>query len=389
MSIACFLLSDFPAWAFVRSARPPQPIIVVEHDRVVAATRGARRRGVAPGLPLGRAAALAPGAQIRVRDRGLEAAAWEGVLARLHAETPYLESPRPGEAFARPAGGRGAWAALASGAGARVGVGPERATARLAAARAGASRVLAIEPASRAAFLERYDVARLASLGFGGELVERLGLFGYPTLGAAAALTRRQLEAQFGEEGGLLHALLHPPAEPPIGLYQPPPTLTAEVDFETPCRQPGDLLPALDPLADELARELRRVVARRVTVRVEGPRGPARCATRVLFEAVDEPRRLRAIARPLLLDLLEEELEVDRLCIELGALRPATLAQGALFRERPSPYVAARGVHRRFPGAIRRAVIVYAQFPEERVQFEPFEEEPRTRQRGALRRRAA
>lgn len=378
MSTACFLLSDFPAWAFVRSAHPPEPLIVVERDRVVAATRGARRRGVEPGLPLGRATALVPQARVRVRDRGLEEAAWEDVLQNLNTHTPYLESPRPGEAYARSAPA-GAWRTLAADAGARVGLGPERATARLAAERAGASRVLAIDPASRGDFLERYDVARLAGLGFGDEIVERMPLFGYRTLGRATALTRRQLEAQFGEDGARLYDLLHPAGEPPVGLYQPPPTLTAEVEFDEPCRQPGDLLPALDPLAEELTRELERVVARRVTVRVETAAGAARSATRILFESVSDPRRIRAVARPLLMDLLGEDVEVGRLSLELGALRPAVSSQGGLFPERPSVYMAARGVHRRFPGAVRRAVVVYAQFPEDRVQFVPFVAEKRAR----------
>jgi protein ImuB len=382
MTIACFLLPDFPAWAFIRSARPSQPLIVVERDRVVAATRGARRRGVEPGLPLGRATALVPQARVRVRDRGLEAAAWEDVLQSLNARTPYLESPRPGEAYARPAAAppadaARAWDALAEETGARVGLGPERATARLAAERAGANRVLAIDPASRGDFLERYDVARLAGLGFGEEILERMPLFGYRTLGRATALTRRQLEAQFGEDGARLHDLLHPAGEPPVGLFQPPPTLTAEVEFDEPCRQPGELLPALDPLAEELTRELQRVAARRVTVRVEPVAGEPRSATRILFEAASDPRRIRAAARPLLMDLLGADVEVGRLSLELGALRPAVATQGGLFQERPSVYMAARGVHRRFPGAVRRAVVVYAQFPEDRVQFQPFAEPPR------------
>lgn len=380
---AFFHLPDFPAWAFARQEGLDGPLVVVERERVVAASAAARRRGVQPGFALERARALAPQAQVRVRDRGLEEAIWEEVLAELSGHTPYLEPVVPGEAFGQaPAT---TWRALAERLGARVGLGPERATARLAAHRIAPGHVLVIDEARRDAFLARYGVEALTSLdhrpgagrGFSEDLVERLRLFGYPTLGAVRSLTRRQLDAQFGEEGVRLHDLLHPGEEPPVPLYQAPPSLTAAVEFEVPCGEPGELLPALAPLAEEVARELRQVVARRVTVRVEAYGGLRRSATRVLFEAAADWRRVLSAARPLLLDVLGAGTEVDRLALELGALRPAARGQGALFAERPSPYMAARGVHRRFPGAIRRAVVVYAQFPEDRVQFEPFVERKR------------
>jgi nucleotidyltransferase/DNA polymerase involved in DNA repair len=373
---ACYQIPHFPAWAFARGA-PHEPLIVVERERVVAATAVPRRKGVEPGLPIERARTLAPTAQVRVRDRGLEEAVWEEALAGLHRHTPYVEAAAPGEAFGRAP--LATWRALAETSGARVGLGPDRATARLAAGRTEAAHVLAIDGARRDAFLARYAVDRLPGLGFSKELPEQLRLFGYPTLGAAAVLTRRQLDAQFGEEGAALHDLLHPGPEPPIPLYQPPPSLTAAVEFDFPCREPGELLPALEPLADELGRELRQVVARRVTVRVDVHGGTSRRATRVLFEGAADSRRVLSAARPLLLEVLGEGIEVDRLAIELGALRPVASGQGALFRERPSVYMAARGVHRRFPGAIRRAVVVYAQFPEDRVQLEPFVEARRRR----------
>jgi len=367
---ACLQIPDFPAWAFARDSAPFAPLIVVERERVVAATGGARRRGVEAGLPVERARTLAPAAEVRVRDGGLEEAVWEDVLSELNRHTPRLEPIRPGRAFLSAP--LPTLKAMAERFGAPIGVGPERATARLAAARTNPGHVLAIDEARRRPFLNRYDINRLPSLGFSEEIAERLRLFGYPTLGAITILSRRQLDAQFAEEGAALYNLLHPAPESPIPMYQPLPTLTAEVDFDLPCREPGELMPALEPLAEEVARELRQVAARRVSVVVEVRGGLPRRATRILFEAATEPRRVLSAARPLLMEVLDGGAEVERLAIELGALRPVTAGQGALFRERPSAYMAARGVHRRFPGAIKRAVVVYAQFPEDRVQFEPF-----------------
>lgn len=74
------------------------------------------------------------------------------------------------------------------------------------------------------------------------------------------------------------------------------------------------------------------------------------------------------------MDLLGEEREVDNLCVELGGLGPASVAQAHLFERRPSMHLALRGVNRRFPGAIKRVVIVQALFPEQSVRLEPFVE---------------
>ncbi|MEL6610469.1 MAG: hypothetical protein AAFQ53_00115 [Bacteroidota bacterium] len=153
-------------------------------------------------------------------------------------------------------------------------------------------------------------------------------------------------------------------------------------------RQPYELIPVVDVLAEEAAGSLQGAHSRRVSVRAEVD-GAWATRTRILPVSSSDPSFLTRTARRLLLDILEHgggECEVTGVAVELGGLGPAKTRQGGLFAERPRPYLAARGVHRRFPDAIRRAIVIDgAVFDEDRVRFEPFPEvePPRSRRRRA------
>lgn len=373
LPFACVTFRDFPAWAFVRSSRPPRDVLVVRRDRVIAATAQARRAGVTRGMSAERARLLVPKAVVHARDPQLEQAAWEAALEVLLGVAPALEAATVGTAFlGRPDPDR--LRAAVARLGATAAAASDRETARLGAARAAAGHTLSVAPADRGIFLARFSVEHLDRIGFSAELGDALRRFGYPVLADVARLTRRQLTAQFGRDGERLFGLLHPDTEQaPVPLYHPPPTITASVDLDPPCTEAAELLPAVDYLVKEAACSLDTVHARRLTVRAEGTDGP-RAATRILPEATRSSAMLTRAARTLLLDLLRSPAPLDRLSVELGGLAPASLEQGALFERRRPVYLAIRGVHRRFPGAIKRAIIVSALFPEDAARYEPFPE---------------
>lgn len=430
--VVCVLLPTLPLLALPAStgeAKPGDGLIVAERGHVVAADADARRAGVHAGQALPRAQALAPTARVQVRNRAAEAARWEGVLEALGTLTPQVESPVVGVAYlgvnaraahalqnagsettgseANEAGDpdRQRWQSVIERLGAHAGLAGDRSTARLAAARAGQGHLLVVR--ERTAFLRRYPVDALvpggpsggpdlgleAGLDVPGWVAADLKAFGYGTLYGVSRLTRRQLTAQFGAEGARLHDLLHLGDLGPVARYQAPPVLGASVEMDG-CT-PEHVAGALDGLVDEAARELVRVAARRITVRLEGSFEPEdhldtttehaafecaateRMASRLLGQALTDPDAVLRAARSLLEGLLVRlgaHDTVDRLVLELGALTPARPQQAGLFASRPSPAFAARGVNRRFPGAIRRAVVVYALFPEERVCWEVFED---------------
>jgi nucleotidyltransferase/DNA polymerase involved in DNA repair len=233
------------------------------------------------------------------------------------------------------------------------------------------------------AFLRSAEVRLLAGAGFEEDLMERLELLGFGQLLAVQRLTKRHLEAQFGPEGERLYALLHPRDEQPVTAFQPAPAVTAFLHLDVPCREPGELMPALEHLVEESAAALRSLYARRLTVRVyERGQEKPRYVSRILPEATSMKGRLLSTARVLLMHLLSEEMEIEGISVELGALQRGQIEQRGLFTERPSVYLAVRGVHRRFPGAIKRALVcVHALFQEEQVRYEPFPEAEPVRRR--------
>lgn len=374
--VACVYLPDFPAWATYRCARPRVPVVVVHRGRVASASPRARRAGVEVGMSGDRAARLVPGCHVAVRDRGLEAAAWEEALEAVLGVSPYVEAGEPGWAFVRDAT-QAELAALAEGIGARVGLAPARSLARVAAVRAAPRYVLAVPAAQVSGFLERTEASVLGALGFSETVVERLPLLGFGDLRRVRGLTKRHLTAQFGDEGEALYAMLHPsPREAPVPAFAPPPTLRSRADLDDAVREPGDVGPLVEGLAREVAGVLGPLRCRRLTVRL-GAVGEAapRVAARVLPESSADPGRLSRAACAMALEMLGADVWVESATVELAGLTAGVAEQGALFRARPSARMAVRGVHRRFPGAIRRALVVTdANFHEDAVRYEPYPE---------------
>lgn len=369
----CLHIPSFPAWAFQRYEQIDLPLVVISGGCVVAATQGLRRIGVACGITAERVQALVPEVVIRMRDASFEKAAWEEVLQVVNGYTPFLESREIGFAFFHPPDHVRDTRALAASLQAQMGMGPYRSIALLASLKPAAGTMLRIDPEHVSSFLTQFPVEKLAELHFEEPFIEQLGLFGYQTLGQARSLSLRHLEAQFGEDGKRLHELLHPlESEGPIPIYSPSPSITSLYEFEEPASEPADLLPALEFLMERASARLADQRCQRIKVSFQGPL-PAdnRFACQVLPEPVHSPGRLMHTARKLIKQLLSSPVSVETLVLELSALRRPQAEQSSLFAHRPGLYRAVEAVHRRFPGAIKRAVLYPgAVFPEERVQYE-------------------
>ncbi len=97
---------------------------------------------------------------------------------------------------------------------ARIGIGPSRTLAQLAALRAASGVVRAVDPEEASAFIQRFPVdalSGLASAAITPALVARLRAAGLQTLGAVALLDARDptaLRRQFGDEAGAGLALI-------------------------------------------------------------------------------------------------------------------------------------------------------------------------------------
>ncbi len=385
MRVGCFYIPSFPAWVFERvdAAAKVASVIVVSSGRVLAFSKRLRTAGIVEGISSERAERLMPaGTLIRRRDAQLEEAAWEDVLNEINTYTPFMEPDRPGRAYFKPFGMEHV-RALSVRMQAQVALAPHRSTAMLAAMRTASGNVVSVRAHHVRAFLDRFEIERLAEIrGFGAagdvpsfseDVIEQLPLFGFDTLGAALGLAHRHLKAQFGEDGDRLYWLLHPDDTESMPLYQPPPAIRRAYEFDQPCSEPGEMLPALEFILKQAAAELKENGAQRVKVTLHDRLRPSIFACRVLPEPSSDPRRLFGTIKTLLGGLLDSGCRVQAVELELTSLRAARPAQQSLFFTRPAAAKAAEAVHRRYPDAIRRpATTPDAVFEEERSRLETF-----------------
>lgn len=373
MESGCLYVPAFPAWAVARALPGSGPVVVLAAGRAVSWSRVPALREVRTGDRVDRVLRLCPEARVHRRDASLEDAAWEDLLQRLHEVTPFIAPARPPFVCFRAEVGP-APAALADATGVRIGLAEDRAAARLAAVRAADRHVLALPSGGRQRFLRRFPVDLLAELGYPEVLPERLRRFGYDTLGAMESLTRRHLEAQFGPDGVSLHALLHPSPDPPVPAYVLPPSRSAAFEAEE-AMEPGAVDAVLRLLAGQAAAELGELRCQRMVVELHvARRAEPRIGSRLLPEPHRDPGALARFALRLYSGIATPGDRVERIVLRLEALRRPSVTQASLFDLRPALMGAVRRVHRRYPEAIRRAVVRNdALFPEDGVLFEAFE----------------
>lgn len=401
MEVACFTLRDFPAW--IRGELSPRHTLIGIHQkgRIVSASAALRRAGLRTEEHLERARALFPEGRFYPRDPALEEAMWEDLLLLLNSIAPHLKSLRPGWALLQP-WDINAFKSLGASLHAGMGVAHAPSTAMIAALQAEPGGIVEVPERSTTEFLARSPVALLVDLGFAEETVERLTLFGLITVGAVEHLSRRHLQAQFGEsEGGGLFRFLHPDtdvADRAIPLYQPPPVIKVSHRFEGPAEEPGEVAPLLRELIRQGSLQLGGLLVQRLTVRLhrDNPlqnsrhdNDPSaereRRASRVLKAPTAQPRAILTNAEILLRSLLSAGYSVSKIDLELGALVQPTVIQGDLFFNRNDLYEAVKQIHRRYPNVLFRAVIVDpdAYLPENAVRLESYPdippEQPRSR----------
>lgn len=374
--IGCLYIPEFPVWA-LQMKQPDQRAVAVCHaGRVIARSRFLRQSGMLLGDPLERARAIFPEASFFDRDVPFEQAVWEGVLQRINETTPFLRSVERGVVFFRPYA-FSETCVLAGQLVVRIGLGPDKSIARIAATRSAPGSVLQIRRGGVARFLSRTGVAVLSELGFDDEVPSRLELFGLTTLDKVRELTKQHLRVQFGLAGVRLFDLLHPTSGTAhIPVYAPPAAITETFHFDSSARDSIQLSQLLDWMVRRATLRLGRSNCTRLTLRlqpIESDLAPT-FRQRVLKSPSSDPGVIGRAASYLLRSALNPSTEVASIELTLTGLESPRHTQASLFFERPPLDTAIERLDERFPGAIRRALLVRpdAPFPEDGVRFVPF-----------------
>ncbi|MGZ6965902.1 MAG: DNA polymerase Y family protein, partial [Acidimicrobiia bacterium] len=272
---------DWPVVAARRRGAAPErePVAVLEHGRVLAASREARDEDVGAGLRRREAEARCPGITVVEIDPGADARGFEPVARAVERLTPRLVIDRPG-VLAFPTRGPSRYFGGDDGLVTRVLAalapeGIEDARAGIAdgafAARLAARRGIVVPPGETPAFLASWPVGVLGDEALAGVLC-RLGL---RTLGAFAELPPPAVLARFGPEGIGAHRLARGEEEHPPSLTVPPPDLVEVCELDPPAERVDEAAFAAKGLADRLLARLeeRGLACTQVVVEAETEHG--------------------------------------------------------------------------------------------------------------------
>jgi nucleotidyltransferase/DNA polymerase involved in DNA repair len=388
--LVCLLAADFAAQAERLAARTHAPLLLTTGTRqvVAACDSQARKQGVQRGMPLKRAKALCPDAEIRPLAHLRQRAPFEALLevasefaSRFEVQPPlngsdpilWLDLGTSADVHSLARQIRAVVHdrdKLSVGVGAGQGKFPT-----LAAASEGAVTVIA--SGREAAYLAPHPVDLLPLLP---DERRRLGLFGLHRLGQLAALPRSASLAQFGRRGRLLHQLASGDDPRPLNPWQPPHVERLARCFPEPLADREQLDRCLRDLAAEAAARLHQhgAACGCITLGLTTEAGEAHEAVRTLRE----PRN----AEPVLLRLLQglcNELPlagIGAIDVELSALTAEQPQQLRLFdapakKQRSAREVARALMLRHDPSAFVTAVLPEdAEMMPELISFLPLEE---------------
>jgi len=361
---------------------------IVANERVIDASAACLASGVRSGMSVREARELAPIAVIRPAEPDLDVELFERALTLLERSSDGIEPDGLEGAWFRPAGPENLYRlgaavidslAAALGLQAHLGIGPGRSVARITARRTALGTVGVIGDDKAASYLAPLP---LALLPLSPSTVERLRLLGIVTIGQFAALPSLSLQRRFGREAALAHRLAQGEDDTPISPRQDPPVIALRHSFEQPIEDRTTLDAATEALLERLCQQLGETEQVCRSLRLQATQEDDRVVERraALRRESNDPATMLPV-----LHFLTHGLAPDRpvvaIRLQLEALNPLRLAQGALFEE--SSAERQEGVRRtltevarRYRGRLRRVApsqTPYSLFEERRLLLLPYQ----------------
>jgi DNA polymerase IV len=308
---------------------------------VAAASYEARAFGVRSAMPMVRARRLCPELVVvpprsaRYQEVSVE------LMAVLHEVTPVVEPLSLDEAFLDVSGSVRLFGAppeigallrdrvqVRLGLRCSVGVGPTKSVAKLLSTLAKPDGLLHWPAAEVVERLRPLDVGML--WGAGPRTIERLGAYGFMTVGQVADADPTTLRRVVGESlGTQLHQLARGIDPRPVVPAQQARSISAETTFDQDIDDPAVLERRLIALATTVTRRLRRqdLAARTVTVKLRLSDHTDLTRSHTVPLATDRTHDLVAIARHLLESVVLERTRVRLIGIRLSGLGAPETAQ--------------------------------------------------------------
>jgi nucleotidyltransferase/DNA polymerase involved in DNA repair len=247
---------------------------------------------------------------------------------------------------------------------ARLGLGPGKFIARVAAERAAIGSIEVVAEGGAAAYLALLPVALLPLLP---NAVERLKLLGIVTIGEFARLPPDTLPRRFGREAIVAGQLARGDDRAPLVPRRQPPTLSLRRGFEPAIEDRGILLAVARDLLGRLLLQLQADRRAFRSIDLTAGLDDGRLAERHadLRDPTNDPRRCQSLLGELIA-MIELPQSVASLSVRLGSIVPEPISQGEIFgknafdrgraerQERVSSALAEIG--RRYRGRVRRIV---------------------------------
>ena len=333
--IACLWTPLFPLAARLRSEPElrHEALAVVagrgDAARVVAATRVARRAGIAPGTTLTQARVRLPKLIARPRDLECERAAQEALLEVAESFSPRVEDGSEGlvlldaQGLERHHHGEDPEDEMAralqhaadqrASLPVRVGVASSKLAARLAAERPHSPHI--VPAGEEARFLAGLP---LAQLSVQARTLDTLESWGLASLGDLASLPEAEVVSRLGETGRELQAIARGEDPRPLIPRQPPPVFREGLELEWPLVNLEPFLfvarAALDRLMQRLAAQALACQRLELTMELE-PEGHHACA----LTLPSPTREVKTLLTLLRLELEARPPQAPTLAFQLSA----------------------------------------------------------------------
>lgn len=309
---------------------------------VAAASYEARPYGVRSAMPVVRARRLCPELVVVPPDFARYTAVSRQVRAILTAYTPLVEPLSLDEAFL-DVGGAGRLFGAPAVIGARiradvraqldlpcsVGVAPNKFLAKLCSAKAKPDGLLHLPRDRVGSFLRPLSLSDL--WGAGPSTVERLGRYGFRTVGQVADTDRLTLERIVGGAlGAQLHRLARGVDDRPVTPHEPAKSVSAEETFDRDLDDPREIGRELLRLCQKVGRRLRAadLAGRTITLKVRFASFETITRSTTLDLPTDRTHDLATLTQQ-----LYAGLRLERARIRLLGVGVSNLAGGAAARQ--------------------------------------------------------